>query len=235
MVFSPDGSLLLVEQGGYPDIPLYLWRVSEGALVTTLDVPHPNRYAFSPDEKLLVIGARDGKLWLWIVRESRLVLLHEEPGWVQDVEFTIDGQTLIAAWEDRSIRLWDVSDWSSQRTLAQETETKGADGIILSSDGRLMVARSSTGVVQVWRVSDWSLFRTFEAPSADCVSIAPNGEYVSIAAYVGERLVYLWNLESDELVQEFEGDCGLEFSQDGSLLISTGESYGTLRVWEIEH
>lgn len=64
LAFSPDGQILAV---AYYDKTIKLWRVSDGALLHTLTLPHgyPTTILFSPDGRKLFSCGDDGVIHIW--------------------------------------------------------------------------------------------------------------------------------------------------------------------------
>ena len=63
---------------------------------------------FSPDNKTLIHGDRNGKLQLWdITTENQLITLNGHTAQVETLYFSPDGNTLISAAQDGTILLWD--------------------------------------------------------------------------------------------------------------------------------
>jgi len=156
--FSPDGILLASGLCGEYDVRIsleclrgevWLWRVSDGTLVRTLDgrVGDVWDVAFSPDGTLLA-AATGGGIRLWRISDGTLLRTLE--GDTSSVAFSPDG-TLLASGETRGlIRLWRVSDGYLARTL--DGHTWAVESLAFSPDGNLLASGSDDGTIRLWGV-----------------------------------------------------------------------------------
>lgn len=71
------------------------------------------RIAFSPDGSRIATACYDWKIRLWSMGEDlskqQPVVLSDFDYWVMDVRFTRDGNKLLAAGADKTVRIWDIN------------------------------------------------------------------------------------------------------------------------------
>ena len=112
---------------------------------------------FSPDGRLLAIGAFDGYTQLWDVRARRPVgprLTGHEAG-VLNAEFSPGGGMLATTAFDGTAILWDLR---SRRSLGTLPSPAGATAARFTPDGRHLFVLRETGVALRWEVTPgaWS-------------------------------------------------------------------------------
>jgi WD40 repeat protein len=67
---------------------------------------------------------------------------------VSSVVISRDGQTLVSASYDGTIKFWNLSDGKHLHTLEEPSEISS---IAISPDGQTIVSTSDDGTIKVWR------------------------------------------------------------------------------------
>jgi WD40 repeat protein len=114
VAFSPDGKTLASASTGKTNT-VELWDVKTGKNTDTLkekNIDAVYTVAFSPDGKYLAsAGSSDGRVLLWDTASGVLLAtLREGLGTINSVAFSPDSKMLAAASDDKTIKLWDLSD-----------------------------------------------------------------------------------------------------------------------------
>lgn len=115
-VFTRDGKLaVMCVQGA----PVRVWDVETGRCVRTFDSDSVSAWAaiWSPNERHVFLGTRDGIVQMWDVETSRrLHVFAGHYGLMRCLDVSSDGSRLLsaAAFRDTTVRLWDVN---SERCL----------------------------------------------------------------------------------------------------------------------
>jgi WD40 repeat protein len=147
--------------------PFLLWTLPSFTPVVTNSIlgSQPLALTFSPDNKTLAIGLKDGRLILWDIdggRERATLLGHGGP--LMQVDFSLDGRTLVSASIDQTVRLWDPSGRERGKWVIPMIGT-GYD-VSFSPDSKRLVSISEISgqsrtrkpqrrsVVQLWDVDD---------------------------------------------------------------------------------
>lgn len=124
---------------------------------------------------------------------------------INDISFTPDGQQLVSASNDKTIRVWDVTTGKTIRTIRGEAAPGDAGTIYamaLSPDGKWLAAGGWTKIP------------------------GQNGYLIRLYDFASGRLVALLNEHKDAIL-------GLAFSSDGRHLISGGADK-TAIIWDVE-
>ncbi len=184
---------------------------------------------------------------------------HEDS--VSAVLFMADGQTLISASRDRTIRLWDLTASNPGRDPLVVTGSESEIlSLALSSDNRKLASGMADGNIRLW---DFNLEESgFDRPQGGVLSVAqaapaPQSSPTILRGHEAEVLalafapesqllasasadgtVRLWNIsgfappEIAVLSGHTDSVRSIVFSPDGGTLASGGED-GTIRLWDM--
>ncbi len=234
VAFSANGKTLA--SGSY-DNAVRLWRVSDGALLRTLE-GHTDKVisvVFSPDGRTLASTSLDQTIRLWQVSDGKL--LHTLKGLTYGVlsaAFSPDGQTLAWGSSDNTVRLWRVSDGTLLHILQGHKDK--VISISFSLDGKTLASGSDDDTVRLWRVSDGTLLRTLEGHAGPVLSVTFSPDGQTLASGSNDNTVRLWRVSDGVLLNTLEGHAGpvlsIAFNRDGQTLTS-GSKDGTVRMWRV--
>ncbi|WP_433355195.1 WD40 repeat domain-containing serine/threonine protein kinase [Microtetraspora malaysiensis] len=237
VAFSGDARLAAVQT----TTSLELWDVAAGRrLGDPLESPAATALAFSPDGRLLAVGAEDPPvLTLWdVARRVRLAALPlADVSWVGGLAFSPDGRTLAVSPSNGSferVQLWDVAAHRRSAVLAHE----GGDVMAFRPDGAAL-ALGGLGNALVALPSGRVWDRPF-GPSDDGVrSVAFSPDSRTVATGFSKLGVDLWDASTRRRIGRLAPTQGrlddvvaLAFSPDGRLL-ATGGSSGDVRLWDV--
>lgn len=157
MAYSPDGRWLV---GGGTSRNVQVWRTGDGTSVFTLNHSHQALdAAISPDGSTVATATcqdtendecTEGGVWLWDLPTGKLIQkLRGFPNVVENVAFSVDSSTLIAASRDGTLRFYTTADYQPQF----ESTPPGGNGVMsLSPDGGLLATGGADGAIHVWKV-----------------------------------------------------------------------------------
>lgn len=194
--------------------------------------------ALSPDGQTLALASSAG-IWLYeahSLQPQRLLEGHR--GEVYHVAWSPDGQRLVSAGGDNTLRTWETDSGALLSTLASPY---GAERVEWSGDGAYLASLALDGTVNLWEAESGQPFFSFERPP-ECrfVSIAwlPGSATLSMGCRLQDNdgRVTLWSAESRQQVGTLvglEGLSQLSWSPHGNLLASACAD-GVVRVWPAE-
>jgi WD40 repeat protein len=212
---------------------IHLWDPSGDAkgyyLVGHKDIVR--RLAFSPDGKCLASASLDLKIYLWEVKQGKLLAQLDTPKSVDNLVFLPNGKRL-AFVTTSSAGLLDIATskslWQLDMELSEILAYSPRDNslIVGSPDGQLVFLASTTGK-EMRRIPG-------HAQRLSSIDISPDGEKVASADVGGTILVR--NVETGKELIKIEAAQGqaasIKISPDGSILGGAGFGYAP-RLWKI--
>jgi WD40 repeat protein len=256
--FSPDGQVVAV--GGNSD-GVKIYRTSNGSLVTDLQGEGTDGLAFSPDgtyfagptQERLNGDLSDVRMFdpaTWALRYSDRIS-HE--GDINSIDFTKDGQLVLTASQDRTVKISRVADGSLVRTIraAINTGNPRATGSVksvrLSPDGQLIAtANGNENNVKIFRFDDGSLVTTLPHEDiVETVAFSPDGRFLATGGGGSEDILpgqrqglRLYRVSDFSLVEErytehSQGVEYIDFTADSRYMVTASED-GTIKLWSVE-
>jgi WD40 repeat protein len=231
------------------DLKLWQWR--EGRLLwkrqTGLGAATilPSRLAFHPSGAFLACPDGAGMIRIWnTATGDEWLTIRGHTGRVTSLEFRRDGNQLVSAGEDRTVRIWDTSGIGDRvppgtRLFRLEGPERAlpANSISLSSDGTRLAAAWAPHTVAVWDVAsgERKLFRRISsAQGLQRVVLSPDGQRFAFTAETPST-VTIHRCDSGRQVAACSGRCGqildMAYSHDGQSLATIAID-GTFRLWD---
>lgn len=218
-VASPDGSLV-AEAGN--DGRVQVWSMPDETLVNTLDA-HFNAVwdiAFSLDGATLATAGGDGAIHLWDVAtwEKRRTISGLGMA-ITSIDYSPDGSRLAAGGWDGSLWIFDAAD--GQVVESRPTQQFLAWTITFNADGTRFALGNDGGEVVLFDVVDEPPFivqnRVFRAHQGPLYALAfhPDGRHLVSGGIDG--MIYVWDMDSGEIVQQSEIEQNAEFEPLGAI------------------
>ncbi|MDT7898200.1 MAG: WD40 repeat domain-containing protein [Armatimonadota bacterium] len=195
-----------------------------------------------PVRKLWLIGIATTLLatsLLWLFSSLSLKPLRLIRTWkahkslVTSLTFLPDGQRLLSASWDGTVRVWEVNDGTKMDEISFGRPIRFAT---LSPDGQLLAISTYDPTIQLWRLSDKTLLRTLTGHKdwVHEVFFSPDGKFLISGSKDGT--VKVWQVWDGSLVRTLSGHSKpvvtVALSPDGQF-IASGSEDSTVRVWRM--
>ncbi|WP_249268059.1 WD40 repeat domain-containing protein [Microcystis aeruginosa FBCC-A68] len=167
-------------------------------------------------------------------RKSERNRLEGHDSYVQSVNFSPDGKTLVSGSDDGTIKLWNVETGKEIRTL------KGHDGYVssvnFSPDGKTLVS-GSLQTIKLWNVETGEEILTLKGHDngVNSVNFSPDGK--TLVSGSNDETIKLWNVKTGQKIRTLKGHDNwvnsVNFSPDGKTLVS-GSNDKTIKLWNVK-
>jgi WD40 repeat protein/serine/threonine protein kinase len=244
--FSPNGGQILTASA---DNTAKLWDAASGKLIASLaHQDGVSRAAFSPDGSRILTASRDRTAKLWDAASGKLIASFAHQDRVNNAVFSPDGAQILTASWDKTAKLWDAA---SARLIASFAHQDRVNNAAFSPDGARILTASADKTAKLWDTASGKLIACFaHQDRVNNVVFSPDGARILTASW--DKTAKLWDAATPAQLarrtKELGGDragrgasdsnagsparqieslsdiaSGLQFSNDGSLLIVNEE------------
>ncbi|MBK6432771.1 WD40 repeat domain-containing protein [Candidatus Amarolinea dominans] len=156
-------------------------------------------------------------------------------GAVNSAHFSPDGQTIVSAGDDGTVRVWRASDLAPLKMLVGHTD--GVWSAAYSPDGKRIVSASDDQSVRIWDGETGALLRTLAGHTAGVWSAAYSPDGKRIVSASADQSVRIWDGETGALLATLAGHTAgvlsAAYSPDGKRIVSASND-GSVRIWDGE-
>jgi WD40 repeat protein len=200
VTLSADGAWIAVAGG---DILLARWPGTQPRALGATGVHRFSVAAFAPDSRQLAAAAYDGKtttIFVWDLPAdgSSADTARTAPtrtltalGYTGSLAFSDDGERLVAAQSDGSLRIWELN--REEKPLVLRGHSDPVNSAAFSPDGTEVVSGGSNGTVRVWRLEQGAKSVALPGPRY-IVSVAFTADGRHVVA-VGTRGARTWRCD----------------------------------------
>ncbi|MCX6583292.1 MAG: NACHT domain-containing protein [Candidatus Aminicenantes bacterium] len=149
--------------------------------------------------------------------------------------FSPNGNLVLSASEDGSLKLWDQKSGREIRSFHGHNDKVTC--CAFSADGKKVVSGSWDNTLRLWDVGCDKEIHSFARDQFHISSCAfsPNG--LMVVSTSDSFQINLWDVESGRKIREFSGHRGYvtscAFSPDGQMIVS-GSSDNTIKLWDVK-
>ncbi|MGC1310172.1 MAG: GUN4 domain-containing protein [Phormidesmis sp.] len=194
-----------------------------------------NAVAFTPDSQFVAAGMSYGVIRLWRTGTDEQVRIFEGHDYaVRAIAISSDGQTLVSASADQTIKLWNLKTGALLRTIPVEATDGIVQTLLISADGQRLATVTNRNTVQLWDAQTGQLIRTLanQANQRATIPLAFSPDGQTLATADTDHSVKLWRANSGARIITLKGHTqpllGLAFSPDGQRLASSDGKTGQL-------
>ncbi|MDC0675880.1 FHA domain-containing protein [Nannocystis radixulma] len=206
----------------------------------------PEALAADPTGRRIAVAARDNKIYVWdaVQRHTSaqpVVVFDEHTDEIEAMLPSFDGNSLLSASADGTVRLWPLQNADAGGALAVLSDHRGpVTGLGLSSDGGRLASLGQDKALRAWRLDARGaprriLERTFEA-APQALAVSPDGAWAAVGV---ERQLLVYGLGAGdrepkpiERNQHDDNISHVAFSPDNRWLV-TADFSGAIHTWSM--
>jgi WD40 repeat protein len=153
---------------------------------------------------------------------------------VDTCAFSPDGQLILSASRDKTLRLWDVASGQTVHELTGHTDA--VEACAFSPDGRLAISASGDNTLRLWDVASGHSVHVLEGHTdrVEACAFSPDGQLILSASW--DNTLRLWDVASGQTVHKLTGHTDAVIacvvSPDGRLVLSVSWDK-TVRLWDV--
>lgn len=162
---------------------------------------------FSPNQDKILFVSNDRAFREWSIKNDEIKVFDEHAEWVTAASYNNDGNIIISASDDCTIKQWSVKSGKSFMTF--NAHGKNISSLVLSPDKSKILTASFDQTVKEWSVETGSFIRVFDGHNGAVAfaNYSPDGTKVISSSDDGE--IKEWFVETAECLKTVASEIGL--------------------------
>jgi serine/threonine protein kinase len=153
---------------------------------------------------------------------------------VNHVVVSADGQTLVSASADKTIKIWNIATGQEIRTLRGHSSF--VNYVAISPDGQTLISGSADNTIKIWNLSTGQQIRTLVGHSSSVNDLVISHDGQTLISGGADNTIKIWNLSNGKEIRTLRGHSSfindLAISPDGQIGIS-GSADKTIKTWNL--
>ncbi|MCH8252176.1 MAG: WD40 repeat domain-containing protein [Planctomycetes bacterium] len=236
VAWSPDGQYI----GSCSwDGTVRVWNPNTGEELLTINVGVAmSAVTFSSDSSMIAFGGFDNKVTVRDALTGQFVqTLTGHTDAINQIDFSADGNLIASISSDRSIRLWNVSDWSLAQVIPNAHDTFGVS-LRFSPDSSLLASAGGSNApsIKLWNPQTGGLIRSMTmggagGGNATGCDFSPDGQFVASARFTAGAWVF--RVSDGMQINHIPTAGRSRIAPDGKTLLATHLSPTGPNAWAI--
>ena len=228
--FSPKGNQYLMS--GEEGYGIKIWSVEKGNLLAEIKTDHTHNVSFCPNGDRILSSSPWAYstssvtnykiIEIWDANSGeKLQTLHGHKDYITSVRFSPDGNEVVSASLDNTIRIWNLRQTDNSNVLVK-SDTRLFHPVI-DSHNNLIAACCEDSILRVWDFQSGKEFLKLNIENGyGSVTISPNGEQL---AFTSGMSLCLYDLNEGSIkkmiTDTIDGYTGFAYSSDGKKMVFT--------------
>ncbi len=153
---------------------------------------------------------------------------------VNRASYSPDGQHILSASDDKSVRIWNARTGQLEHLLSGHTDEVWR--ALYSPDGKQIASGSRDKSVHLWDAHSGALLAVLAHEAMiNALAYSPDGRFLASGAFDGK--IRIWDVQTHTMLRQLEGHQSsinsLQYSADGNRLLSASNDNGVF-LWDLD-